>query len=157
VTSTGTVNYFQTAGKREGGSPDWTFGRRVQGTVGLFDIGVQSKFTGPRFVNDENMPVYACNGTISGGLCPTASQYPIYTAKIPAYAVVDLDVRFNLGQLLNNQKTFFQLNVSNLFDRFYVGGLSGTGGFVGLPSRYSIGNAIIGTPRSITGSLVVAF
>ncbi|WP_342251288.1 TonB-dependent receptor [Sphingomonas sp. OTU376] len=157
VTSTGTVNYFQTAGKREGGSPDWTVGGRVQGTIGLFDIGVQSKYTGPRFVNDENLPVYGCAGTISGGLCPSAQQYVIYYAKIPAYAVVDLDVRFNLGKLLDNQKTYFQLNVSNLFDRFYVGGLSGSSGFVGLPNRYSVGNAIIGTPRSITGSLVVAF
>ncbi|NYT42681.1 TonB-dependent receptor [Sphingomonas sp. R-74633] len=157
VTSGGVTNYFQTAGKREGGSPDWTFGGRVQGTVGLFDLGVQSKYTGGRFVNDENLPVYACAGTISGGLCPTASQYQIYTAKMPAYAVVDLDVRFNFGQLLDGNKTYFQLNVSNLFDRFYVGGLTGSSGFVGLPNRYSIGNAIIGTPRSITGSIVMAF
>jgi iron complex outermembrane receptor protein len=157
VTTAGVVNYFQTAGKREGGSPDWTFGGRVQGTVGLFDLGVQAKYTGPRFVNDENLPVYACAGTVSAGLCPTGQEVQIYTAKIPAYAVVDLDLRFNLGKLLNDNKTFFQLNVSNIFDRFYVGGLSGSAGFVGLPNRYSIGNAIIGTPRSITGSLVMAF
>ena len=157
VTSGGVTNYFQTAGKMEGGSPSWTFGGRVQATAGLFDFGVQSKYTGGRFVNDENLPVYGCLASISGGLCPAASQYQIYGAKIPAYAVVDLDVRFNVGELLNSNKTYFQLNVSNLFDRFYVGGLSGSNGFVGLPNRYSIGNAIIGTPRSITGSLVVAF
>jgi iron complex outermembrane receptor protein len=157
VTGAGVTNYFQTAGKMEGGSPSWTMGGRVQGTVGLFDFGAQSKYTGTRFVNDENLPVYACSGTISGGLCPTASQYQIYNAKIGAYAVVDLDVRFNFGRLLNDNKTYFQLNVSNLFDRFYVGGLSGSNGFVGLPNRYSIGNAIIGTPRSITGSIVMAF
>ncbi len=157
TTTTYTTNYFQTAGKREGGSPDWTFGGRVQGTVGIVDLGVQAKYTGPRFVNDENLPVSVCAGTVSGGLCPTGQEVQVYGAKIPAYAVIDLDARFNLGKLLNNQKTFFQVNVSNLFDRFYVGGLSGSGGFVGLPNRYSIGNAIIGTPRSITGSLVVAF
>lgn len=155
--TTYTTNYFHTAGKREGGSPEWTFGGRVQGSVGLFDLGIQAKYTGGRYVNDENSPVYACSGTIVGGLCPTASQYQIYTAQIPAYTVVDVDLRFNLGRLINNEKTFFQLNVSNIFDEFYVGGLSGSSGFVGLPNRYSIGNAIIGTPRSITGSLVVAF
>ena len=85
-----------------------------------------------------------------------ASQNQIYGAKIPSYTIVDLDVRINIGQLLgNNRKTFFQVNVSNLFDKVYIGGLSGSGGFVGLPNRYSIGNAVIGTPRSITGSLVI--
>ncbi len=156
-TITYTTNYFQTKGKREGGSPDWMFGGRAQGTIGLFDLGIQAKYTGGRYVNDENLPVYACATTTTGGLCPAASQVQIYGAKIPSYVTVDLDVRFNLGKLVNNNKTFFQLNVSNLFDEFYVGGLSGSSGFVGLPNRYSIGNAIIGTPRSITGSLVVGF
>jgi iron complex outermembrane receptor protein len=151
-----TINYFQTAGKREGGSPTWMAGGRLQGTVGIVDLGAQAKYTGSRFVNDENLPVYTCTATIVGGLCPTANQNQIYGAKIPGYTVVDLDVRFNLGQLLNNRKTFFQVNVGNLFDKVYIGGLSGSSGFVGLPNRYSIGNAVIGTPRSITGSLVVA-
>jgi hypothetical protein len=35
--------------------------------------------------------------------------------------------------------------------------LSGSSGFVGLPNRYTVGNAVIGTPRSITGSLIFAF
>lgn len=155
--TTYTTNYFQTKGKREGGSPTWTFGGRAQGTIGLFDLGVQAKYTGARFVNDENLPVYACAGSLVGGICPDASQVKIYGARIPSYVTVDLDLRFNMGKLINNNKTFFQLNVSNLFDEFYVGGLSGSSGFVGLPNRYSIGNAIIGTPRSITGSIVVAF
>ena len=151
-----TINYFQTAGKREGGAPTWMGGGRLQGTVGIFDLGAQAKYTGSRFVNDENLPVYTCTGTVSGGLCPVASQNQIYGAKIPSYTIVDLDVRINIGQLLgNNRKTFFQVNVSNLFDKVYIGGLSGSGGFVGLPNRYSIGNAVIGTPRSITGSLVI--
>jgi len=156
--TTQTITYFQTAGKREGGSPDFTFGGRLQGTVGLFDLGVQAKYTGARFVNDENLPVYTCSTSLTGGICPSASQVQIYGAKIPGYTVVDLDLRFNLGRLMgDNRKTFFQLNVSNLFDKVYIGGLSGTSGFVGLPNRYTIGNAVIGTPRSITGSLVFAF
>ncbi len=159
ATATYTTTYFQTRGKREGGSPTWMFGGRAQGTIGLFDLGVQAKYTGARYVNDENLPVYTCSTSTSGtgGICPSASQVQVYGAQIPSYVTVDLDVRFNLGKLVNNNKTFFQLNVSNLFDEFYVGGLSGSNGFVGLPNRYSIGNAVIGTPRSITGSLVVAF
>ena len=160
--STTTINYFQTAGKREGGSPDWMFGGRIQGTVGLFDLGVQAKYTGNRFVNDENLPVYTCSLSATalaaaGGVCTTAAQTQVYGAKIPNYTIVDLDIRFNVGKLLHSDKTFFQLNVGNLFDQVYIGGLSGSNGFVGLPNRYAIGNAVIGTPRSITGTLQVGF
>lgn len=175
-TTTYTTTFFRTAGKREGGSPDWMFGGRAQGTVGLFDLGVQAKYTGGRYVNDENTPVYTCvnattGATISnvGGLCPTAGNVPtasvnanakenaIYGSKIPSYVLVDLDLRFNLGKLVNTDRTFFQINVSNLFDKNYIGGLSGSSGFVGLPNRYQVGNAVIGTPRSITGTLQVGF
>lgn len=173
-----TTTYFQTAGKREGGSPDWMFGGRAQGTIGLFDLGVQAKYTGPRFVNDENLPVFTCVNSTSnsgatlatvGGLCPVsgnvpaafvnanAQQYQVYGAQIPSYVLVDLDLRFNLGKLVHSDRTFFQLNVSNLFDKNYIGGLSGSSGFVGLPNRYQVGNAVIGTPRSITGTLQVGF
>ncbi|MEO7691491.1 MAG: TonB-dependent receptor [Sphingomonas sp.] len=156
VTTT-TINYFKTAGKREGGSPDWMFGGRVQGTVGLFDLGVQAKYTGGRFVNDENLPVVTC-ATIVGGLCSSAvTPVQIYGAKIPGYTIVDLDIRFNVGKLLHSDKTFFQLNVGNVFDQVYIGGLSGSSGFVGLPNRFTVGNAVIGTPRSITGTLQVGF
>ncbi|WP_375398351.1 TonB-dependent receptor [uncultured Sphingomonas sp.] len=177
IPTTNATTFYQTAGKREGGSPDFTLGGRLQGTVGLFDLGVQVKYTGARFVNDENLPVFTCvNGTTGatvgtvGSLCPTAAnvptanvvagaqEYQIYGAKIPGYTIVDLDLRFNLGRLMgDNQKTFFQLNVSNLFDKVYIGGLSGSSGFVGLPNRYTVGNAVIGTPRSITGSLIFSF
>jgi len=173
-----TTLYYQTAGKSEGGAPEWTFGTRVQGTLGPVDLGVQAKRTGSRFINDENLPVYQCtNGATGasistvGGFCPIAGNVPagsvnalagqslIYGAKIPAYTVVDLDVRVNLGKLIDgvNDKTFFQLNVGNLFDQLYVGGLSGSNGFVGQGNRYSIANVVIGTPRSIMGSLVVGF
>jgi iron complex outermembrane receptor protein len=168
--TTYTSTFYKTAGKSEGGSPDWTFGGRVQGTVGLFDIGAQVKYTGGRYVNDENLPVFTCSVSTVGGLCPTAANVPtafvnaaavenqIYTAKIPGYAIVDLDIRFNLGKLMgDNKRTFFQVNVSNLFDTVYIGGLTGSSGFVGLPNRYTVGNAVIGTPRSITGTLVIGF
>ncbi|MEG3125810.1 TonB-dependent receptor [Sphingomonas sp. GB1N7] len=159
IPTTNATTFFQTAGKAEGGSPKWMFGGRAQGTIGLFDLGVQGKYTGARFVNDENLPVYTClvSTTATGGICPDASQNKIYGARISSYVLVDLDLRFNIGKLLNSDKTFLQVNVSNLFDKVYIGGLSGSSGFVGLPNRYSIGNAVIGTPRSITATLQVGF
>jgi hypothetical protein len=50
--------YYQTAGKRESGAPVYTFGGRIDGTVGPFSLGVQAKRTGPRYVNDQNLPFY---------------------------------------------------------------------------------------------------
>jgi iron complex outermembrane recepter protein len=142
----GDTTFLLTKGKREGGSPEWTFGGRVQGTVGPVDLGAQAKYTGSRFVNDENLSILS--GTTE-----------VYGAKIPSYAVVDLDMRINLGKIIDgmNNRTYFQLNVGNLFDKLYVGGLSGSNGFVGAPSRTTIPNVVIGTPRSIMGSLSVGF
>ena len=50
-----------------------------------------------------------------------------------------------------NDETFFQLNVTNLFDKFYVGGFGG-----GLLNT-SVPFAQIGAPRAIIGTLVVGF
>jgi iron complex outermembrane receptor protein len=159
--------YYATAGKRESGSPEYTIGGRVQGTLGPIDLGIQAKRTGPRWVNDENLPINQCfngagtgGGTIVGLSCfngstgTTAGQFvQVYGAKTPSYNIVDLDIRVNLGKLIDgaNDRTYFQLNVGNLFDEFYAGG------FGGASNRFSVPNVVIGTPRSITGTLVVGF
>ena len=41
---------------------------------------------------------------------------------LPGYSTMDVDVRFNLKQW-GLDKTFIQLNVSNLFDRQYLGSI----------------------------------
>ena len=154
--------YYQTAGKRESGSPEYTFGGRIQGTLGPLDIGLQAKRTGPRWLNDENLPVAQCfnaanngGGTIVGVNCfnnstgtdaTAGNLVNVYGATAKAYTTVDLDIRYNLAE-----RTFVQLNVGNLFDEFYVGGFSGAS------NRFSVPNALIGTPRSITVSLVAGF
>ena len=79
----------------------------------------------------------------------------------PAYWLVNLDVRFNLEHL-NPQlsQTYFQLNVYNLFDKFYVGGFGG-----GLNQSINAGTGVwgnppfvqIGAPRTISGTLNVGF
>lgn len=115
-----------TAGKRERATPEYMFGGRLQGTVGSFDLGAQVKRTGSRYLNDIN------------------------TLKFGAYTVVDLDLRWSLAKL-GLEKTAVQLNVSNLFDVFYVGSFSG-----GLTTANSA-NVNFGSPRAISGSLIVGF
>mgnify|MGYP002054727624 CR=1 FL=1 len=122
---TGASTYAATAGKREAGAPVYTLGSRIQGTLGPVDLGLQIKRTGERYVNDIN------------------------TVKLPGYTLVDLDARFSLERW-GLKKTFFQLNVTNLFDKVYIG-YSGTG----LTSTAT--TAYLGSPRALSGSMVVAF
>ncbi|MBO9499926.1 MAG: TonB-dependent receptor [Novosphingobium sp.] len=158
--------YYLTAGKRESGAPVYTFGGRVQGTLGPVDIGLQWKRTGKRYVNDENLPVQQCfntAGTGSGSVqrgtfCATSSGSAftagtlttVYGATAPAYTLFDLDVRINMADM-GLEKTYIQINVTNLFDKLYVGG------FGGQSNRFGLANAVIGVPRAITAALVVGF
>ena len=56
-------------------------------------------------------------------------QEQVFDNKAPAYWLVNLDARVNLDKLgitgLGMKHTYFQLNVYNLFDKFYVGGFGG--------------------------------
>lgn len=117
--------FLPTAGKRERSAPEWLAGGRIQASLGDFDLGAQAKYTGQRFLNDIN------------------------TIGFDGYTVVDLDVRYSLASV-GLPKTAFQLNVTNLFDEFYVGSfpgsLNGTGSFVNF-----------GAPRAVIGSLIVGF
>lgn len=147
--------FVATAGKREGGAPKYSFGGTARGTLGPVELGVTAKRTGGRFIYDTNLPIYG--GTAAN---PTI----LYPAKTNAYWLVNLDARVNLEFLGLNDKTFFQLNVYNLFDDLYVGsytsGLNqgnvlGDGVFIGAPG--SVPFAQIGAPRTISGTLSVAF
>ena len=98
-----------------------------------------------------NAPTYT--GPIAD---PTAIIYP---AKTPAYWLVNLDVRYKLERLNPALKnTYFQLNVFNLFDQYYVGGFNG-----GLNQAFSGANygnpgfVQIGAPRAVMGSVNVQF
>lgn len=122
---TGAASFAQTAGKREGGAPKHTFGARVQGSLGDFDIGMQVKRTGSRFLNDIN------------------------TVTLPGYTVADLDIRYSLAGA-GLERSYFQLNITNLFDESYIGSASS-----GLTTTSTFVN--IGSPRAIVGSLVVGF
>lgn len=142
-----TPAYALTAGKRESGSPTYTFGARAQGNLGPVTLGIQAKRTGPRYVNDQNLPVrlISSTGTI------------IYGAKAPAYTLVDLDARVSLKGVGLNDGTYLQLNVTNLFNKLYVGGFSGTLSNIVSSSGSGATYAYIGSPRAVSGTVNFAF
>lgn len=149
-TAVGQPIFALTAGKREAAAPVYTFGGRVQGNFGPLEIGIQAKRTGSRYVNDQNLPIFQCSSAIRGLFC-TGTLSQVYPAKTPAYTTVDLDARFSLKALGLNDRTYLQVNVTNLFDKLYV---SGTGGNT---SQFSVPFAFIGPPRAISATLVVGF
>jgi iron complex outermembrane receptor protein len=142
-TAVGAPAFALTAGKRESGSPTFTWGGRAQGSLGPIDLGAQVKRTGPRYVNDQNIPLVQ---TVNG-----IANTRVYPNKTPSYTIVDLDARINLDWAGLGDKTYFQLNVSNVFDELYVGG------FDGQLADNSVPFVQIGSPRTFIGSLVVGF
>lgn len=146
-TSIGQTIFADTSGKRESGASVYSFGGRAQGNLGPVTLGVQAKRTGPRYVNDQNIAISSQSVT---SLNPNAGNI-LYGAKTPAYTLVDLDIRFSLEQF-GLAKSFFQLNVTNLFDKLYVGGFNG-----GSLVSTAIPNVQIGAPRAVVGSFSVGF
>jgi iron complex outermembrane receptor protein len=158
----------QTAGKRESGAPVYTFGGRVQATLGPLELGVQAKRTGRRYLNDQNLGNFACTVALVNNVCPTVDNVPAsytgtrgiiyqtYGAYAPGYTTVDFDARLALDWvgIGGNNKTYLQLNVVNAFNKFYVGGF--TGG-----QTLSVNNSIpfvqIGSPRAFILSVNTAF
>lgn len=129
--------YYATAGNRESGAPDWMLGARAQYTIGGLTLGAQVKYTGERYVNDENMPVYS-------------GSTMVYGATTPAYTLVDLDIRYSLSEI-GMDNSYLQFNISNLFDELYAGGFGGSA------YRYYIPNVQIGAPRAASVTLVMGF
>jgi iron complex outermembrane receptor protein len=121
------------------------------GHIGDFDLGLTAKRTGPRYVFDNNRP------TFIGSVGNPSSV--IYSAKAPAYWIVNLDARYNLrswGPELKN--TYLQLNVYNLFDKLYVGGFSGGLNQAFSGTNYGNPNFVsIGAPRAVVGSVNIGF
>lgn len=150
----GVVYYAPTAGKRESGAPDWTVGGRLEGNFGPLSGGVQVKYTGKRFIYDTNLPIY----TIVSG-----ATAQLYDATAPGYTLTDLDLRFSMEQF-GLKKTYFQFNVTNLFDKVYVGGFGGnltqtvTRNASGVVTGFGSAPFVqIGAPRTISGTFVIGF
>lgn len=140
-TNVGDDAYYLTAGKREAGAPTYTFGARAQVDVDPISFGAQVKRTGPRYINDQNVPLV--NNTTNAVL---------YGAKTPGYTIVDLDARVNLDFIGLNKTTYVQFNVSNLFNQYYVGNLGNAN-----TSNTSNPFVYLGSPRTAMVTLNVQF
>ena len=145
----GSAIYADTAGRRESGAPVFTYGGRLEGNYGPVVLGIQAKRTGPRYINDQNKAVYQSYGT---GL--NTVYYEVYGKKTPSYTIVDLDARISLEPLVHTDRTYFQFNVTNLFNKFFVGASSTSNS---TPSNTTVNFWQIGAPRTISGTLVVGF
>jgi len=156
--------YAMTAGKRESGSPVYTYGLRLQGDLGPLSLALQGKVTGPRYLNDQNLPNLQCTAALVNQVCPTAANttatfngtrgfvYQVYPSKTPAYGTVDFDARLKLGFLGLNDKTFLQVNVQNIFNKYYVGGFTG-----GSTTQFNVPFVQIGSPRAFIGTVNFQF
>ena len=170
----GLRNCAFTSGNRESGTPKYTYGFSALGSVGPFDLGVTAKRTGPRTIFDNGAPVF--NGDI-GVFAPTAGrtvQQEVFGSEAPAYWLVNLDARFNM-KFIGLKDTFFQLNVYNLFDKFYVGGFGGglsqststrtcnatsspsCATSVSVPTYGAPPFVQIGAPRTVSGTISLKF
>jgi iron complex outermembrane receptor protein len=117
-----------TKGKMVTETPHWQFGGRVNVELGAVEFGIQGKNVGTRFATDVN------------------------DVKVKGYAIIDLDARVNLGSFMKAlDKTYVQLNVQNLFDKKYFGNISTQINAAGNP------NFAVGSPRTVSGTLNVAF
>jgi iron complex outermembrane receptor protein len=117
-----------TKGRMVTETPHWQYGGRVNVELGAFEFGIQGKHVGTRFATDVN------------------------DVKVKGYALVDLDARVNLGSLAEMlNKTYFQVNVQNLFDKKYFGNISTQINAAGNP------NFAVGSPRTVSGTINVGF
>ncbi len=117
--------FLPTGGNPESGSPNYTIGARGQVEFGGLELGAQVKRTGKRWINDIN------------------------DNRAPAYTLVDFDLRYNIVELANGTNAAVQVNVTNLFDEYYIGFFGG--------SLDGFGFAQIGSPRAASVSLIVGF
>ncbi|WP_114521857.1 TonB-dependent receptor [Altererythrobacter sp. ZODW24] len=117
--------FLATAGNRESGTPTWSVGARGQVAFGNVEMGAQVKHTGKRYINDLN------------------------TDTAPGYTLVDFDLRYRLGEFINGTDAAIQLNVTNIFDEYYIGFFGG--------SLDGFGFAQIGAPRAASISLTLGY
>ncbi|OYY68781.1 MAG: hypothetical protein B7Y44_07845 [Sphingomonadales bacterium 28-55-16] len=135
-----------TKGKRVVETPKWTLGYRASVEFGPASAGLQVKYVSDRFATDLN------------------------DIKSGAYTTADFDARFNL-ETIGLKNSWLQLNVTNIFDRFYLANLgtqiagpannglvtiSGLAAGASIPGG-SAPNFSIGAPRTVSGTVRIGF
>lgn len=138
--------FLPTKGKQVVETPKWTLGYRAQVEFGPASAGLQVKYVSDRFATDLN------------------------DIKSEAYTTADFDARFDLEQF-GAKNTWLQINVTNIFDRFYLANLGtqiagpnnnglvtvpGLAAGAGIPGG-SAPNFSIGAPRTFSGTLRIGF
>ncbi len=123
-------------------TPEYTLAGRIQYDFGPASVGLQSKYTSYRYTTDIN------------------------DDKTPGFAVWDFDARYKLN-LFGYTGSYVQVNVSNIFNRFYLGRIStavNASGYEGVngaqiasPSSTAGPYFYIGAPRYATVTLRAAF
>ena len=124
---------LMTQGKELVETPNTMFSARASYQFNdMFSAGVQAKYTGERWITDVN------------------------DMKSDAFTVVDFDARIDF-EPMGYEGTFLQVNVTNVFDEQYYGGLgtraSATPGTLG----YGVPFGQIGAPRTWMATLRVAY
>jgi len=139
-----------TKGNYESGTPKYLYGASAVGTIGPVSLGIEAKRTGPRFIFDNNAPMFT--GSI-------AAPTQVFGATAPAYWLVNLDARLKLDWISPSlKKTYLQANLYNAFDKLFVGGY--TAGLNQSFSGTNYGNppfAQIGAPRTFSASVNIQF
>jgi iron complex outermembrane receptor protein len=115
-----------TKGKFTVETPKWQYGGRIQAEGGPVSVGVEAKRTGDRWVTDVN------------------------DLKVAGYTLVNLDARLDLS-FAGLERTFFQLNATNLLKERYFGNLSTQTAFSNNPRLN------FGSPRTFVGSIHFEF
>ena len=116
-----------------------------------YRLGVSAKRTGPRYINDENLPLQLCTAAFVNVVDCNATRFTVYGAKLRPYTTVDIGARLPLGFVGLNDDTYFQFNVTNVFDTYYVGNVTNQ------LLNTSVPFAQIGAPRAFIATLNVAF
>jgi iron complex outermembrane receptor protein len=93
LTTSGITFQLPVAGNELVMTPDRVFNGRISYDFGDLSVGFQGKYMSSRWVDDLN------------------------STRIPGYAVFGLDARYDLPFF---KGSYVQLNVQNLFDRFYI-------------------------------------
>jgi iron complex outermembrane receptor protein len=116
-----------TAGKMVTETPKWQFGGRAEYSIGPLSVGLQAKHVGSRFATDVN------------------------DTKVKGYNILDLDARFDLDDVVGRKGTYVQVNLQNVFDKFYFGNLTTQIRASDNP-RFAVA-----TPRTLSATLNVGF
>lgn len=107
LTTSGTTFQLPTKGKELVLTPDETYSGRVSYDWGPMTFGFQGKYISSRFIDDIN------------------------STKIPAYAIFNVDARFNLPYW--GGRSYLQLNIQNLFNREYISRSTTAGNYTNYP------------------------